>query len=301
MMSLRNLQQWMQAVITHPDGVDAGAISPAACEAFGTMSLKTQVDELILPSKNLTSEQRIGVYAHAYYARLLECLHCEFPALVSLLGEEIFNGLCVEYLQSCPPKSYTLGDLGGRFHQFLLDNRQRASGDGASASNGSQVDWIDMMLDLAITERTYSEVFSGPGVENSDTLSADALSLVEPELMGAICLTFAPCVRLLRLATRAHEYAIAVRKTPDATPELPAFTETFLVITRRSYVVKTLVAERTEYLLLEQLVEGLCLEQAIASICETDGVDEEYLEQQIGVWFQKWAIDRLFTTFRIES
>jgi len=300
-MSLKNLQQWMQAVITHPDGVDAGAISPAACEAIGTTSGESQVDNVILPSRRLTSEQRIGVYAYAYYARLLECLRCEFPALVSFLEEEIFNGLAVEYLQSHPSKSYTLGELGAHFHQFLLDNRHRAYGDRSGATGGSEVDWMDMMLDLAITERTYSEVFSGPGIENCVTLSADALAVVRPELIGAIRLTPAPCVRLLRLATRAHEYAIAVRKTPEPTPELPLFTETFLVITRRNYVVKTLEAERAEFLLLEQLVDGLPLEQAISQVCESAGIDEASLAERIGAWFQRWAVDRMFLSFRIGS
>lgn len=295
--SLRNVQKWMQTVITHPDGVQAGADSRLAKEAFGGFEEQSGIDDLIVPSRNLSSQQRIEVYANAYYARLLECMRDVFPAMVALLGEDTFHAFAFDYLQSNPSSSYTLADLGKNFHHFLADSRVHDLGDEGEDDQA----YIDLMIDLALLERTYSEVFTGPGIENSESLSAVALSKVPPESVGSLRLTPAPCVRLLCLTTRAHEYAIAVRKFPTVPPQLPEFEKTFLVITRINYVVRTVLAEPDEFLLLQSLVENASLEQAIANVAEQSSMDEEQMAEKFAVWFQKWAIDRLFVDFQLSS
>lgn len=295
--SLRNVQKWMQTVITHPDGVQAGADSQLAKEAFGDFEKQAGIDDLIVPSRNLSSQQRIEVYANAYYARLLECMRDEFPAMVALLGEDTFHAFAFDYLQSNPSSSYTLADLGKNFHRFLADSR---AGDVGDAGDDDQT-YYDLIVDLALLERTYSEVFTGPGIENAESLSAEDLAKVPPESVGSLRLTPAPCVRLLCLTTRAHEYAIAVRKSPTHPPQLPDSEETFLVITRINYVVRTVMAEPEEYLLLQSLVENASLEQAIATVAEQSSLDEEQMAEKLAVWFQKWAIDRLFVDFQLAS
>lgn len=293
---LSHLQQWMQAVITHPDGVVEGAESPAAQSALG-LEHAASVDDLILPSQNLGSRQRIEVYANAYYARLLECLAEEFPALVALLGSETFQAFAFEYLQSYPSQSYTLGELGKDFHRFLSEHQSTPEHDPEQAEQDRV--WIDLITDLARVERTYSEVFSGPGIEHSDSLSAAALAAVPPEQLGDLCLVPAPCLRLLALNSRAHTYAIAVRKGDAVEGTLPEYQPTFLTITRLNYVVRTFEADRHEFQILQRLASGESLETAIASVEALDAWDDETLGRKLRSWFQKWATDRLFIDFKI--
>lgn len=288
-LPLRSVQQWMQAVIMHPDGVNSEE----------SVNDEMTIDNMILPSRRLTSQQRIEVYSNAYYARLLECMRDEFPAMVALLGEELFNSFAFSYLQSHPSASYTLADLGSQFHGFLTDNRDSVGDDDDSAEPVEDHRWFDFMLDLVLLERTYSEVFSGPGIENIETLNANALSAVAPALVGAICLTPAPCLRLLRLKSRAHEYAIAIRKSGTMSAELPKMVETCLVVTRINYVVRTIVVEPDEFLLLQKLVEGVCLDSAIVSVVEQSSLSEEQLAGKLADWFTRWAMDRLFVRFHI--
>ena len=40
---------------------------------------------MVLPSKALTSAERLGIYAHMYYARLLEILVAEYPTTRQIL------------------------------------------------------------------------------------------------------------------------------------------------------------------------------------------------------------------------
>jgi hypothetical protein len=157
------------------------------------------------------------------------------------------------------------------------------------------------MIDLAVVERTYSEVFSGPGIEGVDTLNSDALSAIEPEQVGELTLRLAPCVRLLQLSSDAHEYAIAVRKGTASKDHLPTASPTFLVVTRLRYVVRTIAVEELEFELLELLSSNVSLGEAIAKVAETSSLDDEQLTTFVATWFQKWASDRLFLDFQLPS
>ncbi|QDV69687.1 hypothetical protein Poly24_34040 [Rosistilla carotiformis] len=295
---LQRVQQWMQAVITHPDGVQSGSQSETARDALGE-AVGASLEDLILPSKRLDSQQRIEVYANAYYARLLECLGEEFPALVKLLGEETFNAFAVEYLQFFPSQSYTLADLGAHFHRFLSQYRDAACED--EDSDSQERSWSDLMIDLARLERTYSEVFSGPGIERLETLRGDALAAVPPDSMGRICLTPAPCLRLLQLNSGAHEYAIAVRKGEDVDGVIPQIRPTYLAITRIRYVVRTIDLEPAEFEVLQLLCDSVSLERAISSVAALDALDDAALSSQLVAWFQKWATDQMFIDFHVDN
>ena len=54
-----------------------------------------------------------AVYCNAYYARPLECMAREFPALGEAVGDETFAVFCSGYLQVCPSSSYMLSDHRG--------------------------------------------------------------------------------------------------------------------------------------------------------------------------------------------
>lgn len=291
--SLQSIQRWMQAVIINPDGVESGAASAAAHQALPETP---SIDDLILPSNALSSQRRLEVYANAYYARLLECLRDEYPALTTLLGEDTFNAFGFEYLQQHPSQSYTLADLGQAFPAFLAENRAAATGGNSESQNTESTDesWVDLMIDLAVVERTYSEVFSGPGIEKSETLRADVVAAIPPEQVSRIRLVVAPCVRLVRLNTMAHEFAIAVRKGTASTEQLPDAVPTCLVITRLNYVVRTIKVENEEFQLLEHLIKGATLEEAIERLAEHSPMTDDQWTDQLSRWFQKWAADRLF-------
>src|ERR1700730_7495100 len=88
---LAQIQRWLQAVITHPRAVQAAR---SASEARAEIEVPPdRIEDVVEPSKRRTSIERLEVYANAYYARLLECLRDEFPALLHAAGEEVFDGL----------------------------------------------------------------------------------------------------------------------------------------------------------------------------------------------------------------
>src|SRR5262245_9550410 len=116
---LGQVQRWMQAAIMHPGGVDEGIVS---AEARGHIDVGPDQAEIVLTrSRALTALERLAVYGHAYYARLLECLREEFPVLKHALGEEVFAAFAFGYLQHYPSRSYTLFQLGSNFPRYLAE------------------------------------------------------------------------------------------------------------------------------------------------------------------------------------
>ena len=95
---LEAIQRWMQTVIMHPGGVTAGVDS---AESRQHIDVSTHnLEQVVTRSSSLTPLQRLGIYSHAYLARLQECLRAEFPVLAHALGEELFNLFAFDYLSA---------------------------------------------------------------------------------------------------------------------------------------------------------------------------------------------------------
>tara|TARA_R110002072_G_scaffold173600_2_gene328304 strand:+ start:83243 stop:84124 length:882 start_codon:yes stop_codon:yes gene_type:complete len=275
--SLDKLQRWVQEVITHPDGISAGIESSAAREQIEIGA--AQIEDVVERSSRLGSAERLAVYGNAYFARLIECLGEEFPATRYALGEETFDSFALGYIQHSPSSSYSLGFLGERFAQYLIDTRP---------TDVPKPGWPDFLIDLATLERTYAEVFDGPGPENLESLQPEDLQSVPPERVCETRFVPVPSLRLMEASFPVHEYVTAVRR--GKSPEIPLPEETLLVITRRDYVVRRGTVSRAEYLLLRAILDGNTLGEAIEVAAEEmpEGNDDDFATS-LAKWFQHWS------------
>ena len=208
----------MQAVISHPEGVESGLDSPEPREHLSVAS--GDVEQVIAPSLAQSSVERLAIYANAYYARLLECLGEEFPILKQTLGDETFDAFAFGYLQTYPSRSYTLGKLGENFARFLDETRPDESEQEAAADESESeaesvalpIGWPDFLVDLARLEWTFTQVFDGPGVEREPLLTAEQLQSVDPEKWPSAKLEVVPCFRLIALRFPVNAYYAAMRR-----------------------------------------------------------------------------------------
>lgn len=276
---LERVQRWMQSVIMHPDGVVAGIASPAARTEIDIAP--GEVETVICPSQKLTSIERLHVYANAYYARLLEVLAAEFPAVAEAVGDEVFQGFAFGYLQQHPSLSYTLADLGTHFAEYLARTRPPRESDGV------EPDWADFLVDLAQVERLYSEVFDGPGVEGECLLQAADLHGITPAAWLTARLIPVPCLRLVRLRFPIHEYITAVRRKEHL--EIPDPLPTWLVITRREFVVRRVAVNEPEFGALSVLVQGGSIAESLAAAEALWTGHEEGLADEVRRWFRDWS------------
>jgi hypothetical protein len=275
--ALERIQRWIQAAVMHPDGVVEGMRSQEARAAIDAAS----PEQVVTRSKALTAVERLGIYGSAYYLRLLECMREEFPAVAHCLGEETFNAFAASYLQKYPSRSYTLCQLGANFPHFLVETRP------AREEGESEISWPEFLADLARFEWTFSEVFDGPGVEGKDVLDEAKIRAAPQKRWPAARLVPAPCLRLLAFHFPVHEYHAGVRA--DKSPPVPEAVETLLAMTRRSYVVHCSTLSAPEHSLLEALVGGRTVGEAIEKVAGSAGVDLDRLAANLHDWFRRWA------------
>lgn len=234
-------------------------------------------DDWVLPSQQQSAGERLGVYHHAYLARLQDCLREQFPVLTAALGREAFDQFAAEYVQRHPPASYTLNHLADRFVEHLQSTRPL---------DVPSPGWPDFLIDLARLERTVDEVFDGPGVENLRPIDVGELTWLSPEELR---LTPAPCLRLLALAFPVDDYYTAAKG--GESPRWPEPAPSWLAITRREYVVRRIPLERAEFQVLHALASGQPLGQALDAC-------EESSPEQVREWFAAWGRLRLFSSAR---
>ncbi|WP_143076721.1 DNA-binding domain-containing protein [Streptomyces sp. MUSC 14] len=189
--SLAAVQRWMQSVILHPTGEDPG--------------------HTITASSRLSARERLLVHQRGYRLRLLECMRSLHPGSVHLLGQEIFDGFALEYLEAHPSRSPALAGLSAGFAGHLARTRPDAE------PGAEREGWIDLLIDLIRFERAFTEVLDGPGPEDGT---------------GP-----APPLRLLLVYAPVHTYLAAVRRGED--PEPPAPRQVRLALVRRNFTVVT--------------------------------------------------------------
>ena len=267
------LQRWMLEQIRHPGGANADGTA----------------HEILTPSSQLSSQERLAIYQSAYVARLLECLQIEFPATAVLVGEAAFADLARGYLEEYPSRSYTLGQLGLEFPNFLQSVRP----DRADGHLGS--DFGDLLIETARLERLYSEVFDGLGPEALPALEIQQLA---PDVFASARLVFHECVRLVRLSAPVHLMVTAVRRGEAWVVPEPA--ETFLVVTRREFVVRRFAVSADAYLVLSLLRTGHTVGAALAEVfADRPDIGAQDLDQ-VTRWFKDWTAAPLFREVSID-
>ncbi len=303
---VNRVQRWFQAVVTHPDGVEAGADSD---EAQRLIHLPPgQLEKVITRSRALSAAERLAIYANAYHTRLLECLGEVYPMLKRTLGEEAFDGFAFGYLQEYPSRSYTLNELGRHFPRYLEETRPTADSaesqssptDSANNELALVEDWPDFLIDLVRLEWAIYDVFDGVGVEGQALLRADQLSGIPPERWPQVQLEPVPCLQLLATRFPVNDYYTALRKAnDDEAIAVPSSCESFVALTRRQFIVRRYNLSRTEFELLQAIQNGQSLGQAVEHAASVTDDDMDKLAANLKLWFRNWTAEGFFQSVRL--
>jgi len=285
MQSLDQIQRWMQTVIMNMGGARAGVASDAAQEVIGVAAY--HIEQVVTRSRALDAFDRLDIYNRSYFARLIDCLREEFPAVRHAVGDEAFDAFALGYLRQYPSRSYTLNDLGKHFGDYLLESRPD---DGGGEAGG--VDLGDFITDLATLEQTYAEVFDGPGVEGQRLLSEEQLAKVPAERWLEARLMPVVCLRLLSLRYPVHRYFSAVRA--EKNPPYPRPRATYLAVTRRQYVIRRFQLTREQFTLLAALVGGETIGTAIERVAHSPRAKLDALADKLRRWFTSWTAEGFF-------
>jgi hypothetical protein len=276
--STEQLQRWLQAVVTDPQGVAHGVGSDAARRQIELQA--GELEQVVTRSRHLTAKERLEIYANSYYLRLLDCLSHSFPVVEQALGEELFRDFAISYLQRFPSQSYTLHRLGENLATFLAEARPEREG------------WSDFLIDLVRLEWAIGEVFDGPGVEDKPLLTAQQVASISPSAWPQARLRTVVCLRLLAFDYPVSPFYTRVRR--GESPPIPPPAPSFLALTRKNYVVRRFPLNRAQHDLLSVLQQGGTVAEAIAAAGQASDQSEDQLAGSIRAWFEAWSRDGFF-------
>ena len=198
-----------------------------------------------------------------------------WPVIADYLGDEEFENLTTGYVRKYPSRSYTLNRLGDRLQQYIAEL--------------PRFEQQDLLRDLARFELAVSEVFDA---EESAALTDEQISAVPPEAWELATLKPIAAFRSGRFEFPVGLYKEAYRDR-RAYPSLSA-AETRVIVFRREYQVFWRELSAPAFGLLESIVRGRSLGEAVERACLEHGAEES----QLFSWFQGWMRDRLFAEVR---
>lgn len=253
--SLRALQEWLMHAISHGESAEAGARE--ASLRLGLPALQN----LLTPSATQSAAERLGVYHHAYRARLVECLLDDYPVLAQALGDA-FDSVCHSYVAKNPSRSFSLNHYGQGMSEHL-----RASGPEPR----------QLFAELAALEWALVVAVHAP--------AAPALSLERVQAVPAEAWQHAVLVPAPSLSLHSFEYPVnayyKLARGADTPGQLPSSPEPgALAVCRREMRIWRVELSPAGAVALRALCQGVALLPALSAA--------EARPEQVSVWFRTW-------------
>jgi hypothetical protein len=281
---LATLERWMQAVVMHDGGALAGVKARPARALIAAAA--RDLEQVVLPSKQLSAAERLDIYAHMYYARLVEVMEGEYPTTQRILGAEEFARLCRRFVAKNPSRTRTLNALSAGFPDFLARSLPKTHRAG-------------LAVDVARIERAMEDVFDAPRAE---PMGAAQFAAAGSDPTGRAVLRVTPALRLLALRYPANAYMNAVRRGEK--PRIPRPRATSVIVFRRGFSVFRRDQDPAQWKLLAALVAGKPLAAAVrGALRGRSGAGAARgaaarAAKELGGWFEEWSAAQLFVAPR---
>ena len=270
-LALGGLQRWLQAVIEAPGPVRRALASREASR----LVRPGRTRDVVLPSKRLSAEERVGVYQEMYLPRMREALESDYPALAHLLGHAAWERLVGAYVSAHPSRSYTLNELGRRLPDFVRRAR---------------VPRPAFCHDLARLEWAVTEVFDAP---ETRPLAEGDLAAVSPRDWERARLVPVAALRLVALDYDASAWLDSLRDEAHRHPPV-ARRRSLLVVYRRDFAVKRREQTPAAFALLGDLVAGQPVGRAVTRALARRGAARLDGAEAAFQLFREWAAMGLF-------
>jgi Putative DNA-binding domain len=277
--SLADLQGWLVAVSTDAAGVEFGVERAGRAYAVGAANV-AELERVVTPGPRLSAIERLAIYHDGYFARLVECLADDYPALKYALGDSEFEHVLRDYIDAHPSCSPSLNAYGAALPSYLCS---RDHGRSSFASDLARLEW-------AIVEVIHAET--------RPPLGADALGAVGPEDFARAVLVASPALRVLEFDYPVNRFYQAFRD--ETTPELPAPAPSAVAIHRQELVVYRLELEPAMRVLLVALTQGETLGAALGALERTLSPGELAAARgHLSAWFGAWTASGFFTALAL--
>jgi hypothetical protein len=160
------------------------------------------VEAQVVGTQRVPVETRLGIYRHAYAARLVDALRANYPAMAKLLGDAQFEALGHAYVVSHDSHSFTVRQYGDEFAKAMP---------------------TEFLRELARWEWMTADVFDAA---DAAPVTVASLADIAPEEWSELRFGFHSSMRRLTLSTNAPQVwkALTDEKEPPAPGILEATT-----------------------------------------------------------------------------
>jgi hypothetical protein len=275
--SLAETQKRLWRLIAWPEGIRLALLEEARRES-GIAPL----DKLVTSDERLGAEDRLDVYANAYFYRIHDVLADDYPTLAQALGETGFHDLVTSYLAVHPSEHPSLRWIGERLPGFLASH---------PASESTRTS-CPFGADLAAYEWAFQMVFDAA---DTPTMRREDLASLPAERWDALEVRLRPSVRTLDLAWPVHELRSAagtegIERTEGNLPEIKSRASS-LCVWRHNERVSHRTLDESEARALQQACRGV----AFGALCEE--ISREAAEGEAparaAAWLARWIDDEL--------
>ena len=263
MKNLWEVQTLVYQLVAGPEGAIAGD---------GHGPRRGELRQIIRSNRGLGGDERIGIYANAYFYRLLECLKEEYPATLAVTGSNDFASLTRDYLVWRPPSEPSIFYAGCYLADFLRNHRL-AEG------------W-PFIAELARLERATLDSFHAPDIS---ILTDEAMRAIPAEQWPTIELRCHPGVEILRGEWRVSEVLSAVERGEQWLE--PVRETNAVIVWRRGISVHYRILEVAETAALALVKKGASF-AALSEVIATANPSSDPVAL-IGQLLARWLADEI--------
>ncbi|BAO45279.1 HvfC/BufC N-terminal domain-containing protein [Thiolapillus brandeum] len=233
--------------------------------------LDETVPATIASDEKADAQERMDLYAGAYRARLVDSLGEDFPGLWSMLGDDQFYRLCLEYIRRHPSVWTSIRWFGSHMVEFLKTNPPYMD--------------FPQVAEMAAFEWAQGLVFDA---EHSPSLSLDELVARTPDQWPDMHFGFSPAMQRLDMEWNIPLLWAALDRED---PELPELEQqpcpVGWVLWRQDLVPGWRRLDVDEAWALDRAREGV----SFAQICEglLEWVDETHAPLRAAGFLKTWV------------
>ena len=265
-LDLRQTQTWMMALLTTPNGLAEGLRE-------ANLAFRTSTDETIARDGGADRLTCLSVYANSYALRLQQCLEADFPALLHLMGADLFRFFAASYIRLHPSGSTTLYDLGEGFADFLQYTQ-------ATRNDDRDADLI-LPIELARLERKRTEVTRAKGLEGREPFE-DPAPMAHWFTPG-LTVNQPPCLRLLQLSYPLINFIQAI-DLGESSPPVPAPQTSYVAITRMQYRVSMHYLQAWQFHFLQAAADPSPIHRCAQLAADRSATDKQAVLEELLFW-----------------
>jgi len=227
----------------------------------------------------MTANERIAIYVDGYRLRLIEALQDSYPALHTLMGDDDFESLCLEYIDHYPSKHFSIRYFGSYLADFLCQNQDYANS--------------ELLQEMAQFEWALRGSFDS---KDQLVLNLGDLSQIAPEQWSDLTFCLHPSLRILKLNWNVPSLWKAIEQEAD--PQSPQKTQSSItwIIWRpklETHFRSMSIEEAEGFDLIKQ-------GKSFGELCESMAkvVKPEDAATQAATFLARWIEDGLFVKER---